>query len=384
MAHSKRNTSLPHFTSYERGLLRSQWGTQRGVIGRDSFLPFASCRLCLHPARAPVVACATNGDIFCRECAINDLLAQRQEIKRLEREREEAKKRLAEEDERTLEEARERELREFELVSMGLEVAKNKSSGQAQNDNHKKRKAEEATEALAAFKAREIEVDGKRKKVFELDEKEMARVAREEQERLKQELKKEKSESSKSALPSFWVPSLTPNTDPNEIAANKAVKLAPVCPGSTDEHRHSYSLKSLVDVHFTEEKASDGSMARICPSCKKTLTNGLKAMLAKPCGHVICSPCVAKFMTPHDAPDPHATKEEQEQTAALHGLILCYVCEADITPCDSTENGKESGKKKKKDKETIKPGLVEISSEGTGFAGRGGNVATKTGVAFQC
>ena len=192
MAHSKRNTSLPHFTSYERGLLRSQWGTQRGVIGRDSFLPFASCRLCLHPARAPVVACATNGDIFCRECAINDLLAQRQEIKRLEREREEAKKRLAEEDERTLEEARERELREFELVSMGLEAAKNKSSGQAQNDNHKKRKAEEATEALAAFKAREIEVDGKRKKVFELDEKEMARVAREEQERLKQELKKEK------------------------------------------------------------------------------------------------------------------------------------------------------------------------------------------------
>ncbi|KAE8393217.1 hypothetical protein ETB97_005048 [Aspergillus alliaceus] len=384
MAHSKRNTSLPHFTSYERGLLRSQWGTQRGVIGRDSFLPFASCRLCLHPARAPVVACATNGDIFCRECAINDLLAQRQEIKRLDREREEAKKRLAEDDERTLEEARERELREFELVSMGLEVAKHKSSGQAQNDNHKKRKAEEATEALAAFKAREIEVDGKRKKVFELDEKEMARVAREEQERLKQELKKEKSESSKSALPSFWVPSLTPNTDPNEIAANKAVKSAPVCPGSTDEHRHSYSLKSLVDVHFTEDKTSDGSMARICPSCKKTLTNGLKAMLTKPCGHVICLPCVTKFMTPHDAPDPHATKEEQEKTAALHGLVLCYVCETDITPRSSTDNGKESGKKKKKDKETIKPGLVEISSEGTGFAGRGGNVATKTGVAFQC
>ncbi|KAE8383383.1 hypothetical protein BDV26DRAFT_138023 [Aspergillus bertholletiae] len=384
MAHSKRNTSLPHFTSYERGLLRSQWGTQRGVIGRDSFLPFASCRLCLHPARAPVVACATNGDIFCRECAINDLLAQRQEIKRLDREREEAKKRLAEEDERTLEEARERELREFELVSMGLEVAKHKPSGHAQNDNHKKRKAEEATEALAAFKAREIEVDGKRKKVFELDEKEMARVAREEQERLKQELKQEKSESSKSALPSFWVPSLTPNTDPNEIAANKVVKLSPVCPGSTDKHRHSYSLKSLVDVHFTEEKASDGSMARICPSCKKTLTNGLKAMLTKPCGHVICSPCVTKFMTPQDVPDPHATKEEQEQTAALHGLILCYVCEADITPRNPTDNSKDSGKKKKKDKETIKPGLVEISSEGTGFAGRGGNVATKTGVAFQC
>lgn len=198
MAHSKRNTSLPHFTSYERGLLRASWGTQRGVIGRDSFLPFASCRLCLHPARAPVVACATNGDLFCRECAINDLLAQRQEIKRLERHRDDAKKRLAEDEERNLEEARERELRDFELVSMGLEVGKKGNGTERDKDGGsgtgtgKKRKAEEAEQAVAAFKAREIEVDGKRKKVFELDEKEMARVAREEQERLKEELKREK------------------------------------------------------------------------------------------------------------------------------------------------------------------------------------------------
>ncbi|GLA58744.1 hypothetical protein AtubIFM54640_008846 [Aspergillus tubingensis] len=386
MAHSKRNTSLPHFTSYERDLLKSSWGTKRGVIGRDSFLPFGSCRLCLHPAREPVVACATNGDLFCRECAISDLLSQRQEIKRLEKERDEAKKRLAEEEERALDEARTRELRDFELVSMGLDAAakKNNGSSQSQNDESSKKRKADTSEALAAFKAREVEVDGKRKKVFELDDKEMARIAREEQERLKNELKKEK-EANKSALPSFWVPSLTPTTDPNEIAANKSIKLTPICPASTDSNRHSYSLKSLVEVHFTEEKASDGSPARVCPSCKKTLTNGLKAMLTKPCGHVICQPCVNKFMTPHDAPDPHASKEEQEQTAALHGRILCYVCETDVTPSnDSHKDSASSGKKKKKDKEGIKPGLVEVSSEGTGFAGRGGNVATKSGVAFQC
>ncbi|RAK85079.1 RING finger domain protein [Aspergillus costaricaensis CBS 115574] len=386
MAHSKRNTSLPHFTSYERDLLKSSWGTKRGVIGRDSFLPFGSCRLCLHPAREPVVACATNGDLFCRECAISDLLAQRQEIKRLEKERDEAKKRLAEEEERALDEARTRELRDFELVSMGLDAAAKKKNGssQSQNDESSKKRKADTSEALAAFKAREVEVDGKRKKVFELDDKEMARIAREEQERLKNELKKEK-EANKSALPSFWVPSLTPTTDPNEIAANKTIKLTPICPASTDSNRHSYSLKSLVEVHFTEEKASDGSPARVCPSCKKTLTNGLKAMLTKPCGHVICQPCVNKFMTPHDAPDPHASKEEQEQTAALHGRILCYVCETDVTPSnDSNKDSVSSGKKKKKDKEGIKPGLVEVSSEGTGFAGRGGNVATKSGVAFQC
>ncbi|CAI7638009.1 unnamed protein product [Penicillium glandicola] len=379
MAHSKRNTSLPHFTSYERGLLRSTWGTKRSAIGRDSFLSFGSCRLCLQPARAPVVACASNGDLFCRECAINDLLAQRQEIKRLEKERDEARKRIAEDEDRSLAEMKERDLRDFELVSMGLE---NKGAG------GRKRKAEEE-EALEKFKAREVEVDGKRKRVFELGEEEIARVAREERERLRRELKVEKS-SSKSALPSFWVPSLTPNTDADEIAANKTVKLTPICPGSTDESRHSYSLKSLVDVNFTEEKASDGTVSRVCPSCKKNLSNGLKAMLTKPCGHVICAPCVTKFMTPHEhhVPDPHASKEEQEKTAALHGQVLCYVCETDITAKpkpDNNGNGNGNSKKsKKKDKDAIQPGLVEVSCEGTGFASKGGNMGKKTGVAFQC
>ncbi|RJE18151.1 RING finger domain protein [Aspergillus sclerotialis] len=93
-------------------------------------------------------------------------------------------------------------------------------------------------------------------------------------------------------------------------------------------------------------------------------------------------------MTPHDIPDPHASKEEQEHTASLHGKILCYVCETDVTPDDPRRRSESArGKKeksKKKEKEGIRPGLVEVCSEGTGFAGRGGNVAKKAGVAFQC
>jgi nitric oxide synthase-interacting protein len=186
MAHSKRNTSLPHFTSYERSLLRSTWGTKRSLISRDSFLPFASCRLCLQPARAPVVACATNGDLFCRECAINDLLAQRQEIKRLEKEREEARKRIAEDEERMLEEARRRDLRDFELGEMGLQGGrKRKASGSREGEREKEREEE-------PVKAREVEVDGARRRVFEVGGKEMVRVAREEEERLKREVKNEK------------------------------------------------------------------------------------------------------------------------------------------------------------------------------------------------
>lgn len=99
-----------------------------------------------------------------------------------------------EEEERTLEEARRRELRDFELVSMGLESGRSGVVNGGGSGNGRKRKAEgvEQEEALAAFKKREVEVGGVRKKVFELDETEMARVAREEQERLKRELKREK------------------------------------------------------------------------------------------------------------------------------------------------------------------------------------------------
>ncbi|KAL5337717.1 hypothetical protein BJX70DRAFT_225472 [Aspergillus crustosus] len=385
MAHSKRNTSLPHFTSYERSLLRNSWGTQRSKIGRDSFLPFGSCRLCLHPARSPTVACAHNGDLFCRECAINDLLAQRKEIKRVEKEREDAKRRIEEEGEREVEEARGREVREFEMVSMGLEggaAAKKRKIGDAELEG-------EVEGRLEKFR-RKGEVDvggGVKRKVFELDEGAVEGVLRRERERLREEVRREKSESSKSALPSFWVPSLTPGTDPNEVVINKAVKLNPICPGATDSNKHSYSLKALVDVHFTEEAGADGATVRVCPSCKKTLTNTVKVMLTKPCGHVICKPCVDKFMKPHDAPDPHATKEEQEEAAELHGLILCYVCETDLTGRLASREDKDGGekkKKKKKDKEGIQSGLVDISSEGTGFAGRGGSVASKAGVAFQC
>ena len=94
-------------------------------------------------------------------------------------------------------------------------------------------------------------------------------------------------------------------------------------------------------------------------------------MLAKPCGHVVCKSCVTKFLVP--VQDTHAPKADQ-------GKVLCFVCEADLT------ERKESDKANKgdKDKEKIKPGLVEIKSEGTGFASGGSNKVVKDGVAFQC
>src|ERR1700744_1272535 len=111
MSHSKRNTSLAYFTSHERSLLRSNWGSQSTRLTRESFLPFGFCRLCLGYARNPVCCAGSAGNddcegegegdakgrkgrkegkvhVFCRECVLNDLMAQRKEIKRLERDAE--------------------------------------------------------------------------------------------------------------------------------------------------------------------------------------------------------------------------------------------------------------------------------------------------------
>ncbi|KAF7511124.1 hypothetical protein GJ744_005355 [Endocarpon pusillum] len=334
MSHSKRNTSLAFFTSYERSLLRNSWGSQSTRLTRDSFLPFASCRLCLLPARDPV-ACSSGSkaDVFCRECALNDLVAQRKEIKRLEREWEDREIDKGEAERLDKEEEARRELETFERTAQGLEV-----SSVAANGNKKKRKVDELESA-------EIP-DSRKLKSGE-----------------------EKTEAS------FWVPGVdVKSSNPHMQANEKPSKLHPICPASTPSTKHPYSLRTLITVHFTEEKDDKTeSIVRTCPACKKGLSNSSKATLAKPCGHVLCGSCVEKFMKLPDIPHAH-NPDPKEKDAYL----LCYVCETDVTE-RRQKPGKEHGGKDK-----MRPGLVEISCEGTGFAGGGTNMAKRQGVAFQC
>ena len=93
----------------------------------------------------------------------------------------------------------------------------------------------------------------------------------------------------------------------------------------------------------------------------KTLTNTTKAVVAKPCGHVLCKSCSDKFQTA--SIDPHSDAQLK---------VVCYVCQEDITTPDGLKVKEGRGR-----------GLTELKSDGTGFAGGGTNMVKKSGVAFQ-
>ncbi|EHK98526.1 putative Nitric oxide synthase-interacting protein like protein [Glarea lozoyensis 74030] len=165
------------FTSHERDLAKSAWSSNKTRLSRDSFLPFASCRLCLLPARDPV-SCP-HGDIFCRECALSNILAQKKDIKRMEKIREQEGKEKDIDADRDEEEARERAVREFERVQMGLEV-KVGNGGKIVGREGGKVVVEEET--------------GKRgeKRKFELDEDELLRIAKDERNKARKAIDEEK------------------------------------------------------------------------------------------------------------------------------------------------------------------------------------------------
>lgn len=298
---------------------------------------------------------------------MTNLLAQRKEIKRLEKATERRKEEEEDHRAREDEEARRRAVAEFEAVQMGLQVKYGAIPKVVGREGGRVVVEKEDD-------GKEDKTRGKKRK-FEIDEEELKRTAFEDRSRAKLALDEEKK-AAKGHLPSFWVPGETP--DQNHQRTEKA-KRNPTCPSSDPEHPHALSLKTLVSVKFNMEKSTETAKSTpTCPSCRKSLSNATKAMIAIPCGHVLCKPCVEKFLRPEHRHHRDAHDEGPEPET-----IHCYVCDADLTSVPYPKKDKDSKKTRNDKEKAVKAGLVELQSEGTGFAGGGKAVVKRDGVAFQ-
>jgi len=306
------------------------------------------------------VACPSHGHLFCRECAISNLLAQNTELKRLKRLAEQRK--LEDADEKSLEDAENHSqaVAEFERVQAGLSARPNAAP--------KKRAAAGMNGKSSDRQEVEVGNSGVKRK-FESDESKSADLAQ--VENGKSQRRESGQDGGNAELPAFWVPSRIPD---HKKADLKIAKQQPTCPAAAVDQPHDFSLKTLITVRFGNGTTSgtSGSTSRTCPSCDKALSNSSKAVIAKPCGHVLCKSCSDKFQKP---------PEKSAHEATYDDTVRCYVCQEDITPGSrSKRKDKGSGEKEAK----VERGLVELSTDGTGFAGGGKNMVKKHGLAFQC
>lgn len=157
---------------------------------------------------------------------------------------------------------------------------------------------------------------------------------------------------------------MTPDVQSSKIKPTTVeVKTTPTCPASNDDNAHALSMQKLIDLHFDEATTEESGISekrRLCPSCRKVLSNSSNAIMAKPCGHVLCLKCVRQFLAPKGRPEGE--------------LVACFTC-------DSPVSGKTAHTG---EKDALPAGLVPLKSEGTGFSARGASTIKKSSVAFQC
>ncbi|KAJ7603144.1 hypothetical protein DFH06DRAFT_1022582 [Mycena polygramma] len=334
--HSKNNTASSIFSYAEYRKASAEYGQKKKRLGNESMRRFDACSLCLQTAREPV--CCKDGHLFCKECAVNDLLSQKKDLKRQKEKAEQIRKEIESEVERAKAAARERVLQDFERGQLGLASTSSSSS-------------------TAAAPSSETSLAGTKRPfstAFAFSPSHVSDLVAQAEDTAARAIAKEQAEAAKGVLPDFWLPSLTPTF--GGVAARDVLaaggksgelKIGAVCRGGGE--RHSFALKDLMPVKFTyHTTGKDGAGPKegrdpgeaICPSCMKKLSNNVIMFLMKPCSHVVCRTC---------------TETLDEDTHA------CVVCDTRL---------------KKKD-------IIELKREGTGFASGGMAETSRSGISFQ-
>lgn len=288
--HSKQSSTREFFTSGERARASGSYGTRVQRLGADSQRRFGDCSLCLAVAIDPVAS--PSGSVYCRECILKNLLAQKQALVEQKKDYEEHLAQVAADAEGAEAAKRVAALRDFERSELSVTSAMTGAIGAA---------------ALLA------------------EQRHVAELRAEVSKRIDNRDSSEKRSALEHA--SFWAPASTPGAaadvvrapDPHQrdpisgdilrVKDLVAIKFTLARPAATDDDDTGLAVAEGVD----SSTARGSDMGKyMCKACMKAIVFQ-KAYLFKPCGHVLCDKCVAAFVIP-----------------SKH----CFVCSAPVTKAD--------------------------------------------------
>ncbi|XP_056609883.1 nitric oxide synthase-interacting protein [Triplophysa dalaica] len=250
--HGKNCTAGAVYTYHEKkkDTAASGYGTQSLRLGKDAIKDFDCCSLSLQPCRDPVIT--LDGYIYEKEAILQYILHHKTDIAKKMKAYEKQKQALKGEgqlESKERERAEKFKERENNIVSKPINPF---TSGQSKDEGN------QASSSSSNSSAGEA--------------------------------------STASALPSFWIPSLTPEAKPTLL---KKPSKTVLCPMSG----HPLKMSDLIPVRFTPLDPSLDRVALltrqdryVCAVTKDTLGNSVPCAVLRPSGVVVTMECVEKLI----------------------------------------------------------------------------------------
>ncbi|KAM9346449.1 nitric oxide synthase-interacting protein [Symphorus nematophorus] len=261
--HGKNCTAGAVYTYHEKkkDTAASGYGTQSIRLGKDAIKDFDCCCLSLQPCQDPVVT--QDGYLYEKQAILEYILHQKTEI---------AKKMKAYEKQK-----------------------------QAQKSNSQLESKSEERERVERFKTRENSIVSKPINPFTSGQSKGTEKVRADSSSA--ETSSGSASSSSQSLPSFWIPSLTPEAKPTLI---KKPSKTVLCPMSG----RPIKMNELITVRFTPLDASLDRVALltrqdryVCAVTRDVLGNSVPCAVLRPSGAVVTQECVEKLIK-KDMTDP--------------------------------------------------------------------------------
>ncbi|XP_074659970.1 nitric oxide synthase-interacting protein-like [Tubulanus polymorphus] len=264
--HQRNSTAGSVYTYHERkkDAKQSGYGSDNIRFGKDSMKEFDCCCLTLQPCRNPVIT--PEGFLFDKEALIEYILQQKKDIARKLKEYEKQKKKEQSDEKELFAKERQSKVEKFvekesSIISRPHDAFKSKDTA-----------GEGTSKQTAAAASVSNMVNGKDK-----------------------------------ALPSFWIPTLTPQSKPTLVQKpDEKVR----CPMSGKVLK----MKDLTPIEFTLAKDGDKrslitkDLRYVCPVTNDALGNSVPCAALKTSGKVVTMECVEKLIK-KDMLDPFNSKK---------------------------------------------------------------------------